>query len=681
MPLSDITKYSIKSVEIKRHMGSSKKKGQQRKAAKKALAAEVASSDGVNSGASVVGGVGVGGGGGGNSKIVAKIRSGDNKATKKLSGLTQTSIIPLGSSGVLSIVLEFLNRCENETFEGVMSSVGGDLVSPYLWIKILTNASINEPSYKLQIAEKIGPLVSCMCNDTERVFFKSKKHWREGIEAFAELLGGMISVQVVYNCPNADKKEKIIETMLLTEGLLTSIVQWGHWNEHRPDISKEVKAASIARVVDAGQASTWLLVNDAFQDIAENDEEGNPVLTEHGKDLLKTIGTTPIINESYDSTCMVSYVEGLIHQMNHVGWDGVEFTVLPQLIIGAGCVDKGVITEIINLGMNHVKDHDIGKFVAKISFYMVFEKCHMNPNPSDTHTAFAIRAGLIEMLLTLIEMHGPHECFDNEQPSLFDYMTLVFKQVYLVSLHEKTAKAISCKRERIEQKLLHIEESNTIFMNNTKSKKIVDTVRCIINLNGSYCCRCNKSLSKTEVMECNGCSRMVYCSKACQKEDWLNGHKVTCNKQCTHENIGQFQGRVHSRTSPDIDQAPKVPVNERDAEKLKRLESNMTMIQLKLFLDNSDTILRQARSLNLPLCDCIVYFDLLNYPPSVTVKGYMTSFVTQDLMKGYEASRSKDNIMCAYKSSLYIRGLELEDGLVMQRLFPHEWLMKQSKES
>ena len=50
-------------------MGSSKKKGQQRKAAKKALAAAAASSGGVDSSVS---------GGGGSSKIVAKVRIGDN---------------------------------------------------------------------------------------------------------------------------------------------------------------------------------------------------------------------------------------------------------------------------------------------------------------------------------------------------------------------------------------------------------------------------------------------------------------------------------------------------------------------------------------------------------------------------------------------------------------------------
>jgi len=34
--------------------------------------------------------------------------------------------------------------------------------------------------------------------------------------------------------------------------------------------------------------------------------------TEDGKDLLETIGTTPIISKQYDPSCMISYATGLI---------------------------------------------------------------------------------------------------------------------------------------------------------------------------------------------------------------------------------------------------------------------------------------------------------------------------------------------------------------------------------
>ena len=169
-------------------MGSSKKKGQQRKAAaKKALSADTMNSgisgDINNSSSGAVDGSG------GSNKIVAKVRGGNNYATKKLTTtLHSVAGFSYEHSGALPAILEFLNRCEDETFEGIMNSVGGDLKSPSLWIQILVTATFVEPSCKLQIAENIGPLVSCMINDADRLLFKGNKHWREGIVPFINLV-------------------------------------------------------------------------------------------------------------------------------------------------------------------------------------------------------------------------------------------------------------------------------------------------------------------------------------------------------------------------------------------------------------------------------------------------------------------------------------------------------------
>jgi len=82
---------------------------------------------------------------------------------------------------------------------------------------------------------------------------------------------------------------------------------------------------------------------------------------------------------------------------------------------------------------------------------------------------------------------------------------------------------------------------------------------------------------------------MSYCSRACQKDDWFNGHKLNCNKAVLDMKSGQFQGRVFPAA---------MPKNERALTKMKELETNLNMVQLKLFLDvdNSVTILSQASS-------------------------------------------------------------------------------------
>ena len=127
----------------------------------------------------------------------------------------------------------------------------------------------------------------------------------------------------------------------------------------------------------------------------------------------------------------------------------------------------------------------------------------------------------------------------------------------------------------------------------------------------------------------------------------------------TPENVGRFQGRYLPK---------EVPSDERAAAKLKELETNMSMIQLKLFLDNSETILSQAEALGIPLCDCIVYFDLCQCPPAFEVVDYRVEFDTPEERKGFEETRSKENITCDYYSR----------GICMQRLFPHAWLRKKA---
>ena len=233
----------------------------------------------------------------------------------------------------------------------------------------------------------------------------------------------------------------------------------------------------------------------------------------------------------------------------------------------------------------------------------------------------------------------------------------------------KSAKAIRSKKNCIEEKLMQLGQ-NTKISNNDKCKELLDMVRAILDINGAYCCRCNKSLDKKGIKQCNGCNRMAYCSKACQREDWLNGHILACNKQYTHEQAGQFQGRIWPVREPE---------SERAAAKLEALEQNFNMIQLKLFFDNSGSILRQARSLAIPLYDCVVHFDLRHCPPTVEVMRYTEHFEQPERIKCFEDTRSRKNITCIYISSIF-NGELLASGvspfMAMQRFYPQEWLSK-----
>jgi len=467
----------------------------------------------------------------------------------------------------------------------------------------------------------------------------------------------------------------IIDTLLQYEGLLTSIIQWGFWEDtNRPDIATELTSDERVNIVRLGKVALNRLIKAAY--------------TEEGRKRLVTIGTTPIISKEYDPECKISFVVGLIHRTKIEGWTMDTSKSLRLLLCNTGCscADKDVITELIDLGINTSDNRSDDRWIVHVTIclhFMVLKKYNNDIfwYPNDTHVAFALRGGLIELCLTFIERFGLNESFDEEKDnlrSLFYYIEGILSNIYWIGLHKKTAKAIRSKRGSIEKQLVRLEQ-NTNITNNPKCKELLDMVRSMLDTNGSYCCRCNKSLSRTEVKECNGCNLMAYCSKSCQKEDWLNGHSVTCCKSFTNETAdGQFQGTYH----------PVIPLanNEKAAAKLKEMETNMNMIQLKLFLDNAESILTQTEGLDPPLYDCVVVFNLCQCPPTVSVQDYRENFLTPLAVKSFEQSRSKENITCDFYSYIFNGELD-KDGdtpnLVMQRFFPLAWLTnkKKSKEN
>ena len=241
---------------------------------------------------------------------------------------------------------------------------------------------------------------------------------------------------------------------------------------------------------------------------------------------LAIIGSTPLVSKRYDVSSMLSYTSELIQHVLTEDWERSElrtcFTTLLVLINEVDCVDKAVITKLICFG-TIASDYEIAEHVAKLSLLILIQKPHMNP--VDARVAFAIRVGLIDMCLGFIGRFGIGSAvllnFD-----LLERIEQVFKLIYEISLHQKTAKAIKHQRVKIEEKLVRLQQNTDITK--PQSKRVLGMLRSVLDISGRFCYQCNKSLTKTEVMECNGCHRVTYCSRECQREDWLNGHSVTC---------------------------------------------------------------------------------------------------------------------------------------------------------
>jgi len=440
--------------------------------------------------------------------------------------------------------------------------------------------------------------------------------------------------------------------------------------EYRPDIAGLLSSQHSAKMFYWGEKVSSIIIANAVGIM------GSP----RDKKMVEFIFSLPIVSKDYDPTCMVSYVAGLIQLLNKIDDKRTrdkyetELRVLVQTTLDL--VDKGVIKEMIDFGLNNTTDLSSAKFAVNMAYVMVLQKTNSSIDKkilaNDTRVAFAVRAGLVEMCLSFVERFGQSRLFSlsrGDENSLFQEIQRTIETVYLISLHKKTAKAIASKRVVIEKELLRLRGRDIPNHSDYdyKDKKLLYLAKSVLDLSGTYCCRCNKSLSKTEVLQCNGCSGMVYCSKSCQKEDWLNGHSLTCNKKLAIDQPGRFQGLYSLRGVQVKD--------ERAASKLKELKNNISMIQLKLFLDKRYEIQSRAHSLGIPLYDCVVVFDLQKCPPSVETKKY-TSAYDASTSKHFEETRSKDNITCIYHSPHFNgeSGTQFVPNISMQRLFPHEWL-------
>ena len=190
----------------------------------------------------------------------------------------------------------------------VYTNIPGTLKSPSYWIDIISKAMEQDLSCNLQVTQNIGPLVRCMCNDIERLFFKSNKHWKKGTRAFSGLVANIVCYYT-----DDDERTIVIDTLLNYEGLLKSIVQWSFWDEeHRPDIANELKSIdeststfTVAGIMATGKVITSMLITDP------NNITPDSYVTDDANKRFRNIGTTPIVNQDYNSNCIVSYVAGI----------------------------------------------------------------------------------------------------------------------------------------------------------------------------------------------------------------------------------------------------------------------------------------------------------------------------------------------------------------------------------
>ena len=321
--------------------------------------------------------------------------------------------------------------------------------------------------------------------------------------------------------------------------------------------------------------------------------------------MLATLGTAPIVSRAYDPNCKASLVGGIIRHIKKPGDRAKYFQALTLFVHCADCVDKDVITEMIDLGTNFASEYEDADAITNLIRSMIILKMDNGDavQPNDSRTAFAIRAGLLDLCLNMIVRFGGA----NNARGIVAGVALILHNVYLLSFHKKTSKAIGDARGHLLKEFRQMKENQQLT---NECKQALCMIQSIIAITSTNCFVCNKETERKDMKKCAACKSVCYCSEECQRKDWLSPHAQDC------KTFIDGKDTLHSPLCS----------NEREAANLKDLERNIRMTQKRLYLGYADTIrlelaAKESRS------EYVVHFDLGRWPLQPTLRVYTDFFL------------------------------------------------------
>ena len=232
---------------------------------------------------------------------------------------------------------------------------------------------------------------------------------------------------------------------------------------------------------------------------------------------LYSIGIKPIVSETYDPNCTMPFTLGLVELLksatqNPTGKQ-IWYYMLKELTI-SGCVDKDVISGVINYGSEYaVDDIDLSQYlnvVYRLVHTVNDESLHQPWNkggtPNDSRCAALIDAGLLHNVCMKLLLR-----FKSSNNGQICHMLRDILQGFTsVATHDKTSKAIANARVDIEE-ALRDPYIMDLARNNALCGHIVNMIAYLardFNLEDSKedeevtCNNCNKLLEKDEIKRC-----------------------------------------------------------------------------------------------------------------------------------------------------------------------------------
>jgi hypothetical protein len=585
------------------------------------------------------------------AKHIAKIMKDIRKCKKDAVKIVLTTFdagdcdsfrLGLVDNGLIPVVLGFLSRCEHEDFNKMVNKVKGNLRTPVDWIEILVYYSSGDP-FKLEIANGIQAIVRCLCNDSKRLFFMNNKYWHEAVTPFVCLVSGLLqsSDDSSLNVTAAT----VSNILLQNEGFLESMIHKCFWRSYRSDIVKEYESyPQLYRMRTLEAFAHKVIRNIVFV----GSSFASKTFSQDGFDLLKTVAKTPVVSRSYDAECKINYVIGMIRMLKHVNSHldrGDHFATLIMLTV---CFGNDAIAEVVDLGRRCTANIDDAINITRLSYCMLLRKnAHEKVFPIDKRIAVAIISGLLEMCFDFITRFACDPrvqllVCDAKRDELIGFVVGIAECLQQVALHQNTSKAIRDRQSLIMEALgplIYAEKSHLV--------QFLDILVSIMILSKGSCSRCNKPIEWHTALFCEGCRRVAYCGKKCQKKDWR------CGSHSSHCSFLSSSADMMGLTTFEV----KSSIN---ISELTGLRNNIVTSQKKLFLQHKSALFSQLLNYQ-DRSDYIAVFDLSNKQKPIIVEHYHVVYACPKQRKWFEDVRLPGKLICVFMSQVFNDELN-EDG-------------------
>jgi hypothetical protein len=430
-------------------------------------------------------------------------------------------------AGGIDHILAFLLKTD-QPFNEVKN--GGDLPCPSIWLNLLNNfcqdgflrpeTLARKVKYKIVI--NMGPLFQDMSNFEKRELFGARDHWIKSLDFFTNIVSGLL---------NSDY-EKVGDFLVRKGALKSFLVRVLFLEIGDPVICKEIKDFSMNRETRSpkpdiiGMAQSYcsfsiksLLLKRGGQNI--EDFAVTPIRPENKLTLKTGIIQVLETNErpgwyqgGYSSTLNIFIV-----LYDYYARLSSEFKIdsASSKIVG---ICRKHLDKFGHLTRDRFFLENVMTGIVTISLTVMTPAINQRQAPIDYNVASAINSGLFDFCLDV--------CDSNDMrltQTLEGFLKLILSTVRLPATQKalkKQADFIRCRLERILARLPYLYTGMEII--NLILKQVGKEEEPSID---NTCEFCFEKCSKGTTTKCRFCRSVQYCSRDCQRLNWML-HQTKC---------------------------------------------------------------------------------------------------------------------------------------------------------